>query len=155
MGIMRLLPLAAVALLAGCGSSSSPAAPELVGTTWQSDNGSNTVATSYQFDSNGNYIRQVLALVSANGAEVSAETGTYTVSGNTISLTPQQSTCPGADPPYTATYSFSGGDLVMNISGTIDTFIVDASAGSATGFQIQEGCFTTTGFAAMQLTAVP
>ena len=105
---------------------------------------SSTVAYGATFTATGVYVAQTLLLTSDTTADDGIEKGTYTVAGNTIMLTPQESTCPGADPVYSVSFSFSGSDLILGTSSGEVIYQPDTSTASS-GISITDGCFDTSG----------
>jgi hypothetical protein len=146
---MKSMLLAGLALLAGCGSSS----PSLDG-TWVY-NASQTQGAGVIFNADGTYVGQELVITnivtdsSGNPISVSAndqeESGTYTDNGTSVSFSPTMNTCPGADPPYTLSYSFSNGQLVVSSPGHVETLMRNVNESTSTTYSITTGCFASDG----------
>jgi hypothetical protein len=148
MRLVYALPVATLSLV-GCSSSSNSGAPSLTNTVWLETNANGTSGQSIDFKSDGTYEHSDLVLTSATTGNAQIEKGTYVItSPGNMALTPQQWTCTGTYAPYTATYAFSGNTLVFSpsVAATVLDFVVDTASPLATGEQITEGCFTTTGF---------
>ena len=137
---MRSMIVAVALLAAACGSSSK--APSLDG-TWVYSDSAGTAGAAATFNSNGNYVLSVLQITSSTTANAAIEKGTFTVSGSTITLTPQESSCTGADPVYTMSYSFQGSNLELVESSGIIVFQPDTS--TASDIAITDGCFSSSG----------
>jgi hypothetical protein len=142
--MIRVGVLASVLLMAGCGSSSSGSSTPSLYQTWEdlSANGEN--GQFLVFSQSGGYVHSILATTSsANVFDAEIEQGTFTISGQTMTLTPTQWTCTGAYAPYTATFNISGQTLEFVVNGAILGLQPDtATAGQGT---LVEGCFGSTG----------
>jgi len=77
-------------------------------------------------------------------ANAQVETGTFAVTGNQITFTPKQSTCPGPAPVRVDTYSFSGQNLVLAGPAGIVSFAPNNSSSTAT-VGLTFGCFSDAG----------
>ncbi len=134
----------AIALLTGaCSSSSGGDSPSSIVGTWDYANASTNSGLGATFNSDGTYVLDLLRLTSGNAADAQAETGTYTVSGNTITTTPQKSSCPGPDPVSSATYSFQGSNLeLVQPSGIV---VLQPDTTMASNIALAIGCFDSSG----------
>ena len=142
-----------VALTAACSSGSGGGSPSLTGTTWEYANSAGTAGEGVVFNTNGTYALLVLQLTSSSSGNVQEETGTYVVSGNTITVTPKEWTCPGPDPVYSATYSFQGSSLAITEPSGVVIFQPDDQMASMAA--LTHGCFSSSGaFTAMPLASV-
>jgi hypothetical protein len=94
-------------------------------------------------DSDGTYIAQQLELTSSTSASDEGEGGVYTATSDTITFTPQKSSCPGPDPIYSLNYSFSGPNLV--ISTPSGAFALARNTYSGANGSITFGCFQPDG----------
>jgi len=133
----------AVALLAvACSSASGGGSPSLDG-TWYYVNAAGTAGIGATFNQDGSYVAEDLALTSSTSANVRAEKGTFSVSGNAITLTPKESSCPGPDPIYHLSYSFQGSNLELaEPSGGV---VLQPDTQTASNAAITFGCFDSSG----------
>jgi hypothetical protein len=148
-----VLTASLVAALVGCGASSGSKTPSL-NQTWVEASAATSSGQGLTFTSDGKYEHQVISVLSANTFDDEIELGTFTLSpdGHTMTLTPEQWTCSGNLASYTATVSFTGGNLVFAVSGTV--LELEPDTATASQGQITEGCFTTNGFVANALAPV-
>src|SRR5947208_3202104 len=103
----RLIAVAGLALLTACGSSgdaqNSPSiASPLVG-DWIFEQGTTGVGMALSADDT--YVFSVLQVVNTNSLNAQVEKGQYAAAAGKLTLTPNQSTCPGPHPPYVETYT--------------------------------------------------
>ncbi|HXX68097.1 MAG TPA: hypothetical protein VEK07_12985 [Polyangiaceae bacterium] len=159
--VIRSGVLGGVFLVVGCGSSSSSSSTPSLYQTWEVFNSATGEGQGLTFDSNGNYVHEVLQELTVNGTlsnnlETEIETGTFVLNGTgSMTLTPVQWTCSGTYAPYAATYTFSGGALLFSVSGTLLDLSVDTTpASQANGVQLTEGCFESSGFVQQALAPV-
>ena len=125
-----------------CGGGSSSPESQLIG-QWISTDSTGSQGVGLEFDSDGTYVAQLLELTSSTSANDEGESGVYTATSSTINFTPQKSSCPGPDPVYSLTYSFSAGGLVVATpSGAIG--LTRNNPGLANG-TITFGCFQPNG----------
>ncbi len=144
--LIGFLLLAAI----GCGGSND--SEMIVGTwfasaapNWASDANSTGTTVIIDFTSDGKYSASKVLQASTTVTDIQSETGSYTLTGSTLTTVPGQWTCPYDDPPYTVSIAFVGGDLELSTStGTISlqktTVRVDQ------GLYPTYGCFYSTGF---------
>jgi hypothetical protein len=143
--LLGFLLLAAI----GCGGSND--SEMIVGSwfasaapTWASNVGSIGTSIIIEFMSGGQYSANKVQLASATVANTEVETGTYTVSGSTLTTVPEQWTCPYSDPSYAVSIAFVGGDLQLDTSsGVISLQKTPESFDS--GYQFTQGCFDSSG----------
>jgi hypothetical protein len=148
----NILTISAVLLLTlvGCGASSPE---EQLAGTWIYANGNDGVGLTFTAD--GTYVAQVLQLISSSSADDEIEKGIYSVSGNQITWTPQEYTCPGPDAVYSTSYSFSGGNLVIVTPGSADIVSLTRDTSSASGSSsLVLGCFQSGSFVQESLATV-
>jgi hypothetical protein len=123
--------------VSGCGSSS----PSIYN-SWIYVNGGGTAGFALDFKQNGTYVSQTLELTSSTSADVQLETGTFAISGSTITFTPQDWSCADLnDPPYSATYTLTDSSLEVAGPTGLTVLHVDSSAGT-NNFTEVIGCFT-------------
>jgi len=158
---MKITVFALLSCVIGCGSSGSSGGTSTTNGspldgTWMYVDG--TVASGVTFD-NGTFVVQQLQETCADctSADDEIEKGTYTVSGNVITLTVQEWSCQlqsGQSPTYTETFSFeTNGDLTLSDTSGIVTFQPDTSTGGSVAITI--GCFDSSGnFTPEPLTSV-
>ena len=126
----------------GCGGSSPE--DQLAG-TWVYTSGYEGVGLTFTTD--GTYVAQVLQQTSSTSGNDEVEKGVYSVSGNQINWTPQEYTCPGPDPVYSTSYSFTGGNLVIVTPGSADVVTLVRNTSSAAGSSsLVLGCFQSGSF---------
>jgi hypothetical protein len=142
--------LIALLLLTGCSSGSS--GPTLVGSwIFQPAQGP---SGGFTFKGDGTYSFIELSLTSSNTANAEGENGTYADDGQTLTLTPKESSCPGPDPVRSVSYAFSNGDLVLSGSTEADSYVPQPSTATSS-FSITLGCFDGSGnFTQMPLAPV-
>jgi hypothetical protein len=134
-----LLALGAV----GCGGGSSSPASRLVG-EWIAIDSTGTEAVGVTFESDNTYVAQTLALTSSTSALDEGESGVYAATASEITFTPRKSSCPGPDPIYSLSYSFSGSSLVVYTpSGGLSLEKNDSPGGGSAS--ITFGCFQSDG----------
>jgi hypothetical protein len=105
------------------------------------------------FNSDGTYTFTELELTSSTSANAQIETGTFTVSGATITATPKEWSCPGPDAVYSLSYSFQGSSL--NLSQPSGIIILQQNTSTASSGAIAIGCIDSSGnFKAEPLAAV-
>lgn len=159
---MRLATLFLV-LMAGCGGGSS-ASSRLDG-QWQYDQ-SNTSGLTLTFNADGSYLSQRIQITnvvndsSGNPVSVMAqdeeERGTFVDNGTSVTFTPAEYSCPGADPASTLTYAFMGSNLVLSTPGAVVTFSRSPVSPPGVTYAIATGCFASDGsFTAQALMPVP
>lgn len=113
--------------LVGCGGSdTSP----LVG-AWEYVNNANSVAEVLTFDDSGTYRADLVVFTSASAANDQRESGTWDVSGSTVTLTQTQSTCAGLS---SATLGWKRSGTELTLTATQGEVIYTALSGSAQGF---------------------
>jgi hypothetical protein len=111
--------LLALLVLAGCGG---PAGDPLQG-TWvaETNNGLGEIQVAFQGDT-----WEMDTMSALNGLmAVQVDSGTYAVSGSTMTLTTAVSSCQGLQPvtkTTTATFSCGGGYLTLNLGATVLQF---------------------------------
>ncbi len=129
--------IAASLLCVACSGSSGSSSPSLYG-NWVYENG--TVGQGLTLKADGTYVALVLAEVSPTSADAQVETGTFVVNGSTITATPTQWSCRGADPSATYAFSFNGEDLVISDASGVIVYQPNNATGSSS-FAITIGCF--------------
>jgi hypothetical protein len=134
---MKRLSILAMFLFA-CGGGSEP--PSVFNTWIYSD----SIGGGYGLtivESTHTYVYQEFATTSATSLDDEVETGTVVVTPTTITFTPQESTCPGAAPPYTLSYVIApDGSLTMDYGGGVISLHVDTVPPSSNG-DVVFGCF--------------
>jgi hypothetical protein len=130
------------AIAMGCGGSSSPEQDLIGNWLYATSTGSTGIAVTYKTD--GTYVAAELVLTSSNTADAQVETGTYTATASELTSVPTEWTCPGPDPAGTASYSFSGGDLLISSSSGIISLAPNTAPASST-FILTYGCFQSDG----------
>ena len=123
----------------GCSSSNSGGSGGLVG-TWMYVSADMTRGFGLTFRADNTYTFDILLLTSPTTANAEIESGTYSTSGTTINITPQQWTCPGPDAIYTITYSQSGDTFEFMYNGTVIAMSRDTASGMLNNFAFTEGC---------------
>jgi hypothetical protein len=137
---MKTIAIASLLALAACsGGSSGSGQPSLYG-NWMYVDSQGTAGVGVSFKSDGTYVLYQLSLTSSSSALAEIETGTFTVSGNTITSTPEQWSCTGPDGVSSVSYSFSGNDLVITTASGIVSLQPD-NATASDSFVITIGCF--------------
>jgi hypothetical protein len=148
--VRALIVLAALGL-AGCGEVDNTP-PALIG-SWLAPGADQSSGSSITFRSNKSYTGSVIAVTSTTTANVEVETGTFSVSGQTIAFVPNEATCPGPIGRYSLTYAVNGDMLLVTTGSTILTFTrlpdQDPSSIAAT-----LGCFSNGAFTAHELAPV-
>jgi hypothetical protein len=120
---MKPISFVVAALLAtACSSSSGSGGPPSLDGSWIYANSDGSAGAGAEFKSDGTYEVQELTVTSSTTVNDQIETGTFTVSGSTITLTPKQSSCPGPDAVYTLNYSFQGSNLALTQPSGIIVF---------------------------------
>ena len=99
----------------------------------------------------GTYKTDVVRAASAAIWADQVETGTYAISGSTLTTTPEQSSCPTPDPPKTYTFSFQNGDLVLSSSTGVVVYPPQGVSDAGGSVIIVIGCFEASGFVASPL----
>jgi hypothetical protein len=129
-----------VVVLVGCNTSvgGGHGTPSLEG-NWLETNA--TEGLGLTFDANGDYVASVLALTSANSANAQEEVGTWTMNGSTLTLTPREWSCLGADPAYSYVYQFGGSDLELTSTSAALHILQPNTATVSTSFTLTIGCF--------------
>jgi hypothetical protein len=109
-------------------------------------NANTGVGVGIDINSDGTYEGKLIQLT--NTAPVTAneqlEEGNWSASPTTLTLTPTQWSCTGADPASTATYTLSGGSLVVNTSSGAVTFMRDTTPPPSAS-AVTYGCFDANG----------
>ncbi len=162
MGTKIGVGIAALALLVGCSNTTTGtgAADDDAGSSgndgiyggWVYETANATGATALSFNTDGTYTSIILEEVTASTSQAQEETGTFTVSGNVLTWTPEKFTCPGADPSYETTFGLSEGKLSVTFGSTDLIFVpIPASASSSSGMpgvssgaEVTLGCFNGT-----------
>lgn len=116
---------------------------------FDSGNGASLVL---QFKADGTY-QQDNSQSTASGVIDMRETGTYTVSGSSVTFTAVHWTCPGAPPaPSTSMFSLQNGNFILVIPQASLTFVPytpDGGGGSSAstdgGSSVTFGCYPTDG----------
>ncbi len=124
----------------------------LVGTIWSNVTSDGTGALDLELNGDGTFLLQ--AFVIDSSIEDESQIGTYSISGNAITLVPTEWTCTGADPSFVETYSLSGGVLTLTDSATGATAFTPDSTQVPSSASVTFGCFTSLGFVASPLVAV-
>jgi hypothetical protein len=137
-----LILLAGLVSIVGCGGSSSPG-DRLVG-NWLYVASSGNAGIAADYSSNGTYVAALMVLTSTTTAEAQVEKGTYSVSGDQLTSVPTEWTCPGPDAIDTATFSFSGSDLLISTSSGVIA-LTPNTAPVDTSFVLTYGCFDSSG----------
>ena len=152
---MKNLLAVAVASLVGlsaCGGDGG--GPSLDG-QWEYDP-SNSSAAAITFDSSaGTYVSQLLVLtntvtdssgrITSASANDEIERGTFTAAGGTITFSPRQYSCPGADAAYQATYDFYQGGLRLVLQGAIVVWQRESGSTMGASYVLTTGCFDGSG----------
>jgi hypothetical protein len=93
-------------------------------------------------------------VAASNVVAIQEETGTYSISGANLTITPEQFSCPKADPPRSYTFAMDSGSLALtNSSGTI-VYPPNPPSTTASSLVIVLGCFESSGFVTYPLTTV-
>jgi hypothetical protein len=137
------LRVVALVGIVACSSSSSSGPPTPFG-NWIYTNAANTAGVGITINENGTYSVLGLTLTSATTANSTEEIGSVVVTPNTISFTPQQSTCSAADPPYSATYSVTATTLDLSFP-TVTLALHSNTAPASSDFVLTLGCDDTSG----------
>jgi hypothetical protein len=140
---MRVGPIVVAAVMATACSSSSGGPPSLDGNWFYADS-AGTSGVGVSFKNDGSYELQELVLTSSTSGNDQVEIGTFTVSGNTITVTPTQWSCKGPDAIYQLTYSFDGSNLSLAQPSGIIVMQPNNNTASS-GEAIAIGCFDTAG----------
>jgi hypothetical protein len=130
----------------GCGGGGSSTPEEKLVGDWIIENDSTGVGLALDISADGTYVGALLALTNTNppSANAQVEHGNWSATASSLTLTPTQWSCTGADPADTEPYSFSGGSLVISTSSGITTLAPNNTP--ATGmFSITYGCFDANG----------
>ena len=148
--------IACVAVVTGCSSGSSKSSSDgndgLDG-SWVYTNSANTAGLGALFNTDGTYALTELVLTSSTAANAQEETGTFTVSGDTITETPTKSTCDGPAPVHQLTYSISNGDLTLKDPSAV--VVLQPNTSTSSNVAIVLGCFDSNGnFKAQPLASV-
>jgi len=96
----------------------------------------------------GNYIFDASGKFLSGTGNYQEETGTFVDDGSAITFSPTVSSCPGADPPYTLTYTTDGTNLLLDRPEGTATYAPEDTSVSAPGTAIVEivtGCFAADG----------
>jgi hypothetical protein len=131
---------ALLSVVVGCSSS---AAPSLY-STWIYTSGDGTSGAGLTLTADNTYVSSILQLTSDASGNTQSETGTFTLTNSTIEFKPLKWSCAEpTDPPYTVSYTLSGGVLTLASTSGVTAYQVDTSAASA--FQLTTGCFAQNG----------
>jgi hypothetical protein len=139
---LKSLVVVVALLLAACGSDDSG--------SWYTGHWlyeDDDVGVGLQLNEDGTYVAQILILTSANSAYDQIEGGRYTVNGNTLTLTPERSTCTVQDDPEAFKVSSvqitrSGPQLLVVFEeGDIVSFGRLPSTPAPANLVITTGCF--------------
>lgn len=122
---------AALLMALGCGADPEP---------WEGDwivvDGDCGVALTLK---PGTYTAGVVC-VGSSPAQLETETGALQVSGNVLTFTPKRGTCPGPQPPYTATWARNGATLAVGLGAQVLLLERNHPTGTTTG-TVTLGCF--------------
>ena len=140
---MKASWMIAAVLASACSSGSGGGSPSLDG-KWEYIDSAGTAGDGVTFNSDGTYVLQVLQLTSSTSGNDEVEKGTFTVSGNTITATPKEWSCPGPDTVSTMTYSFQGSSLALALPSGI-LILQPNTSPPATNASIVIGCFDSSG----------
>src|SRR5690348_3676774 len=103
---MRMICIVLAATIAtGCSEENDEQQPVLYG-NWMYASADGIRGTGIEFRNDGTYSQFNLALTSETSADAELETGAFTVNGSSITVTPQQATCPGPSSVLTLQHSF-------------------------------------------------
>jgi hypothetical protein len=152
---MTRVSVAGLALLvAGCsGGGGSGANKNPLQGNWLYTASSGGEVEGLTFNGDGTYVTSILHLTSSTAANAEVETGTYSFGSDTLTETPQQWSCTGADTASTLSYTLTGGDLdVTAASGVVS--LVPASEPVSQSFTLTIGCFSNGVFTAQPLANV-
>ena len=145
------IPAFALVVCSACSSGSSGSAGTGIYTDWKFVNAIGAVRAGLTVRQDGSYERTSLAETATTAADVQVEDGTFVVDGETLKLTPTQSSCSGADPAYSLAYALQDGGLAIGANKQV--YVPgDAKAAYA---EITIGCFAASGdFTAAPVAAV-
>ncbi len=107
--------------------------------TWVYTSANGATGTGLTLTADGKYIAEEIVLTSSTTANVQEDEGTYSVSGSTITFTPEESSCTGPDAPLTAQFGLTATVLTVQYSTGAIEFQVDTSTGANAALTI--GCF--------------
>jgi hypothetical protein len=144
--LIGFLFLAAIGCSSGSSDSEMIVGSWFVGAApnWASNLGPIGTTVLIGFTSDGQYSASKVQIASTTVANAEVETGTYTVSGSTLTTVPEQWTCPFDDPTSTVSISFVGGDLELNTSsGTVSLQKTTESVVPVS--ELRDGCFDSSG----------
>lgn len=148
MGMTAWFLSATLLLASGCSSSTSTSgsANEIVG-NWINENAQGTTGIAFDAKADGTYVLETLVQTSPTTFNAEVETGTWTSTSSSLTTTPKQWSCAGADPVSTVSYSFNGGDLIVSLSTGIVSFKPNTATASSTGQTLSQtnGCFDQSG----------
>jgi hypothetical protein len=139
---MKIVSIVGVALLtAACssGSSSGSSGSNSIDGNWLYTDAAGTGGVGLTFNADGTYVLTELVETSSTSFNAQVEDGTFTVSGNTITETPQKSSCPGPVPVHQLTYSFQGSNLAVTDSSAV--VVLQPNTATASNAAIVIGCF--------------
>jgi hypothetical protein len=122
---------------AGGGATACNTSANIVGSWEFVNDGTAGVIGIYTFNSGGTYSLGLFANTGTAAFDEEEETGTYTVSGDVLTLTPTDSTCPAADPAHVLGCFRADGDLVLQVPGDSAGLWVSGKAPTGT---ISTGC---------------
>ena len=145
--VKQLCVLAVLVFVIGCGGGGGSAASRLDGSwLFTSPNG---VGVGAIFSPDDTYVAMVIVVTAAGqnsgSLEMQVEKGRFSVSGDQLTSTPTHWTCPGPDPIDTATFSFSGQDLVISSPTGFITFAPNNAPTSTATITATLGCFDANG----------
>lgn len=141
----------------GCGSTSTSVPPKLQ-SNWIRTYADGNGATVIDIKSDNSYVFAILEATSDTSFNTQTETGQITVSGSTLTFTPQAWSCQEpTDPAYSAGFTLSGDSLSIAFPSGITVLKLNTASadGSSTGLSLRNGCFVGSDtFVASPLTPV-
>jgi hypothetical protein len=98
------------------------------------------------FKDDGTFVTDLLTTNSPNVQWYDQkETGTYALSGTTLTLMPEQFTCSTPDPPRSYTVAYQGANLVLTDSSGTVSYAPNTDCTPA-GAAVTYGCYAKTNF---------
>jgi hypothetical protein len=140
---MRVL-FAGLVLVAACGGAAAPTPEQQLTAVWVNIDATGT-GKILTLAPDGTYVSEAVLATGTNAGNDQVQEGSYTISGDQLGLSPQQSSCPGPQAGYWETWSITGDTLTVSDSTGAASFSRASASPTASG-QFTFGCFLSDGF---------
>lgn len=134
----------------------SPNATSGIVGSWVFTDSAASVIIGFTFGADGSYTENVIYVASANGWQNTVTTGQYTVSGDSVNIIPEQSSCDSPQASANDTFSITNGVLSLCSPTTCLTFQGNTCGPLGPNLIVTTGCSMNSGpFTAHPLGPIP